>query len=283
MRGKDDLTVLDIMQHRMQKYMDHHIQKEFLQILVLGHLRKIATSIRECFSLEAVEVTDTSNKEQLVVCLRWVDSQFEPHEKFIGLYHIEDITAETTVAVLKDTILRMNSNLSMCRSQCCGGAGNMKRVAREIEAIELMALYLHCYGHSLNFAVADTLKEVKPMADTLDRALEICKFSPRRDAIFNKLEQEITPGVPGLCTLCPTRWTVHAASLESIHLNYTTLMATCEEALDVAKQSELKARINGVAAKMSDFDFLFCLMLAELLLRHCNNLSKTIQRSSMPS
>ena len=43
---------------------------------------QIAKSIHESgyFSLEADEVTDTSNKEQLVVCLRWVDSQFEPHE-----------------------------------------------------------------------------------------------------------------------------------------------------------------------------------------------------------
>ena len=33
------------------------------------------------------------------------------------------------------------------------------------------------------------------MADTLDHALEICKllkFSPRRDAIFNKIKQVIT-------------------------------------------------------------------------------------------
>lgn len=123
------------------------------------------------------------------------------------------------------------------------------------------------------------------MADTRDHTFEICKllkFSPRRDAIFDKLKQEIMPNVPGLCTLCPTHWTVHAASLESICLSYPTLMATWEEALDVAIQSELKARINGVAARMSDFDFLFCLMLAELLLRHSDNLSRTIQCSSMP-
>ena len=222
----------------------------------------------------------------MVVCLRFVDSQFEPHEEFIGLYQIEDITAETIVTVLKDSILRMKLNLSMCRGQCYDGAANMKRVAREIKAIEPTALYLHCYGHSLNLAAADTLKEVKPMADTLDHALEICKllkFSPRRDAIFNKIKQEITPHVPGLRTLCPTRWTVRAASLESIRLNYATLMATWEEAVDVAKQSELKARINGVAAKMGEFEFLFCLMLAELLLRHCDNLSKAIQTSSMPA
>ena len=68
---------------------------------------------------------------------------------------------------------------------------------------------------------------------------------------MQSLKQEITPHFCGLCTLWPTRWTVSAASLESIRLNYATLMATWEEAVDVAEQSELKARINGVAAKMA--------------------------------
>ena len=112
----------------------------------------------------------------------------------------------------------------------------MKRIAHEIKAIEPMALCLHCYGHSLNLVAANTLEEVKPMAATLDYDLEIRKlliFSPRRDAIFDTLKQEITPNIPGLCTLGPTHWTICAASLESIHLNYPTLMATWEEALRV--------------------------------------------------
>lgn len=110
LRAKDDPTILDIVQCRTHKYTDHHIQNELLQILALGHLCKIASSIRESgyFALEADEVTDVSNKEQLVVCLRWVDSKFEPHEDFIGLYHVDDITAKMIVTVLKDTVLRMN-------------------------------------------------------------------------------------------------------------------------------------------------------------------------------
>ena len=60
--------------------------------------------------------------------------------------------------------------------------------------------------------------------------LKYVKFSPRRDAILGRLKKLITPHVPGLRTLHPTRWTVHAASLESIRLNYPTLMATWEEA-----------------------------------------------------
>ena len=66
------------------------------------------------------------------------------------------------------------------------------------------------------------------------------KYSPRRDAIFHKLKEEISPQVPGLSNLCPTRWTVRAASLESIRLNYETLEATWEEALAVVHESELK-------------------------------------------
>ena len=38
-----------------------------------------------------------------------------------------------------------------------------------------------------------------------------------------------------------------------------------------------------IAAKMNEFEFLFCIMLAEVLLRLCDNLSKTIQCSSMPA
>ena len=75
LRAKDDPSIMDIMQHRTRKNTHHHIQNGLLQILVLDHLRRIARNICESgyFSLEADEVTDTSNKEQLVVCLRWVD------------------------------------------------------------------------------------------------------------------------------------------------------------------------------------------------------------------
>ncbi len=47
--------------------------------------------------------------------------------------------------------------------------------------------------------------------------------------------------------------------------------------------SDVKARINGVAAKMKEFRFLFCLILAERLLKHSDNLSKSMQATYMPA
>jgi len=109
----------------------------------------------------------------------------------------------------------------------------MKRVASDLQKLEPRALYLHCYNHSLNLAVSDTLKGIKCMCDAPDVALEIfklLKYSPRRDAIFQKLHQELTPQAPGIRNLCPTHWTVCALSFESIRVNYCALEATLEEA-----------------------------------------------------
>ena len=87
-----------------------------------------------------------------------VNSQFEPHEDFVGLHSVDNIKTDTIVHVLKDTVLRMNRSMSMCRAQCYDGASNMKKAAKEIKLVERRALYLHCYAHSLNLAVGDTLK-----------------------------------------------------------------------------------------------------------------------------
>ena len=55
----------------------------------------------------ADEVTDISNKEQVVVCLRSVDKNLEPHENFIGIHCVGSVEADTLVATLKDTMLRI--------------------------------------------------------------------------------------------------------------------------------------------------------------------------------
>ena len=71
---------------------------------------------------------------------------------------------------------------------------------------------------------------------------------------------------------------MRADSLASIITNYAALQRTWEEATDIARDTETKARIGGVAAQMTKFDFLFGVILGELLLRHTDNLSKTLQK-----
>ncbi|KAL5475102.1 hypothetical protein EMCRGX_G027157 [Ephydatia muelleri] len=59
--------------------------------------------------------------------------------------------------------------------------------------------------------------------------------------------------------------------------NHSALMHTWDEAISVARDTESKARIYGVQAQMKKFSFLFGVYLAELVLRHTDNLSKALQ------
>ena len=56
-------------------------------------LRKIAASLQttQFYTIMGDETTDSSNCEQVVVCLRWLDDTLEVHEEFIGLHVVESI------------------------------------------------------------------------------------------------------------------------------------------------------------------------------------------------
>ena len=57
----------------------------------------------------ADETADVSNKEQLVICIRWVDDGLTAHEDFIGMHPIERTTADVIVRVLKVIITNSSS------------------------------------------------------------------------------------------------------------------------------------------------------------------------------
>ncbi len=229
-RAIDDPKICAMLEKKAGKYTSPQIQNEIIKIMSLNILRKIACSIQEAryFALMADEVTDCSNKEQFVICLRWVNNNFQPFEEFIGLYDVESITANHLVACLKDCLLRMNISLSNCRAQCYDGASNMcgsrRGVSTQISDEEHRAIFVHCFGHALNLAAGDTIKQNKILRNSMDTTHEISKllkFSPRREALFQKLKEDISPEYAGFRTLCPTRWTVRASSLASVINNYT--------------------------------------------------------------
>ena len=107
----------------------------------------------------------------------------------------------------------MDLRIENCRGQCYDGAssmyGEVLGVAKQVTDLEHRALYTHCYGHALNLAAQNSIKRIKLMQDTLDTTLEITKLikNPLNVKLFSKsFADDIKAGSPGICTLCPTRW-----------------------------------------------------------------------------
>lgn len=232
------------------------------------------------FSLMVDETTDVSNREQVVLVLRHVDTELNVHEDFIGLHMVPGIEANTITNVIKDTLLRMKLNIQNCRGQCYDGAANMSGsktgVAKNILNEEPRALYTHCYCHTLNLRLNDTVRNNNILRDTFDTVHEISKlikFSPKRDTVFEELKQEISPDTPGFRVLCPTRWTVRAATLKSVLDNYSVLQRLWDAVYESTRGTEIRARILGVKSQMTTFEFLFGVSLGYELLKHSDNLS----------
>ena len=70
---------------------------------------------------------------------------------------MNNITVHTLTDSIKDVLLQLQIDLSMCRGQCYDGASNMSgmknSVAAQITSTEKRAIYMHCYAHALNLAV----------------------------------------------------------------------------------------------------------------------------------
>ena len=137
------------------------------------------------FSIICDKNTDISNKEQLTICIRWVDKELEAHEDFLGFYNVLDIGAETIVSAIKDVVLKLQLSLVNCRGQCYDRTSNMMGhktvVAKRIQDLQPKAYRIHYHGHLLNLSVKDTTKNCKFLSDTIDTAKEIIsliRFSP---------------------------------------------------------------------------------------------------------
>ena len=149
------------------------------------------------YSIMVDETRDISNREQLVICLRWTDECLMPHEDFVGLYQIDRADASTIAAVVKDVLVCLQMPLDKCRGQFYDGCstmnGHKNGVAAIIKKDEPRALFMHCYGHALNLAASDAVMQCGHMKDSLDTVYEIkklVKFSPKREAQLRNIKAD---------------------------------------------------------------------------------------------
>ena len=155
----------DWLQKKTNKYTSADMQNELLKVMSLRILLEISAKLQaKAFSIMVDETTDASTQEQVVIVLWWVDEYLEPHEDFVGLHITASTDANSTVAIIRDVLVRMNLKLSNCHGQCYDSAAVMKGcrygVAAQLAQYEPRALFTHCYGRSLNLACQDIIKDI---------------------------------------------------------------------------------------------------------------------------
>ena len=105
---------------------------------------------------------------------------FDVYEDLIGLYKVPSTDAATLVATAKDALKDVGLPISKLHGQCYDGAAAMRGmrcgVAKRILDEEPRAVYTHCYGHSINLAMNDSIKACNPVKNSLEVTHEITKL-----------------------------------------------------------------------------------------------------------
>ena len=256
-------------------------------ITMFGHniLRGIVKDISSArwYSVLADETRDVSNKEQLTVCIRWVDEGFTIHEDFIGLVQVTDTKASTIFVSNKDVLLRLGLPMNMCRGQGYDGAsnfmGHLNGVARKFQDEVPQAVPVHCFAHCLNLSLQDSCRQLKPVRDAMDLVKEISALitnSPKRQNIFEKIQSDFGISSKAVRPLCPTRWTVRTGAIGAVLENYEALQETMEE-INVSGNDDYSRRAGGVVSLMNKFETYFGLEVSHMLFAATEQLSTNIQ------
>uniref|UniRef100_H2YP29 HAT C-terminal dimerisation domain-containing protein n=1 Tax=Ciona savignyi TaxID=51511 RepID=H2YP29_CIOSA len=98
------------------KFMNHEIQDEILKMCAHAILRQLVSEISKAkiFSLIVDETSDITRKEQLSICIRYLNSDYLPQEVFLGLYEVENTSADSLFQTIKAALLSStDTNLSL--------------------------------------------------------------------------------------------------------------------------------------------------------------------------
>ena len=136
---------------------------------------------------------------------------------------------------------------------------------------------MHCVAHCLSLCLQDAAKINNNVQDCLSLVMEILqliRYSPKCTFLFNNIKNEVSPDSQGLKPLCPTRWTVRTAAIESVVENYEPLTQAMEE---ITSHDEYGAKAGGILAQLHTFDTYFGFKLSHLVFSATEQLSCFLQ------
>ena len=148
----------------------------------------------------ADEMTDTSNREQLVICLRWVDDDLIPHENFIDIQKVEKIDPAIIKSVILDVLVQESLHAA---GQCYDGCGTRCGTGAKVGVVPMIKEIAQALSHKLypriamdtpsTFPFADTTKHCTVVKDALETTHEISKLikcSPKTRRATRDFEKE---------------------------------------------------------------------------------------------
>ena len=126
--------------------------------MALSVLRSYKQELAEAkyFAIMLDECSDISVKEQVSICFHFVSKDFSVYKTYVKFHETAATDASTLFDITDDVFKKLELSIANCRGQCFDSAsnitGHISGLQKRITDIKPMALYVHCFSHSLNLA-----------------------------------------------------------------------------------------------------------------------------------
>ncbi|KAF0298378.1 repressor of the inhibitor of the protein kinase [Amphibalanus amphitrite] len=233
---------------RNATYISPHIQNELIgcvdAVMKDAVVREVQAA--EFFSLLADETTDISSKEQLSVCLRYVQPDSScVRERLLWFEEVPDLTGAGLASQLLGVLAKHNIDKDKMVGQGYDGAaamsGKERGVQHHISKEVPTAAYTHCMSHVLNLCLvkATEVKELRAAVAIMNAVTNFFNESNKR---LLTLQAGIAEKCPEssrsrLKKRCETRWVENQEATEV----FKELMPAVTHALTSPNQDFLQA------------------------------------------
>ena len=277
---------------RNATYTSPDIQNQVIDILGEYIRRQIIHRVKKAqlFTLVADEVTDSSNKEQLSLVLRYVNpDDYCIREDLVTFLECDNgISGQGLADMMISFLDKQGLDLTKLRGQAYDGAGNMSGKTNGAAALITsqypLALYVHCASHCLNLAVVKSLEEsnIRNMIGVVNRVSLFFSAHPKRQ---RKLEEAIDitqpeSSVHKLKDLCWTRWLERIDALDRFHVLHSSIVA-CMEKISMEGSSKWSSDsltdASTLLLALGTTEFISALVITSECLKYLLGLTRSLQ------
>ncbi|XP_021717290.1 zinc finger MYM-type protein 1-like [Chenopodium quinoa] len=228
------------------------IQKELINCCAKETTRLLIDDIGDdYFGILADESSDVSQKEQMALCLRYVNNKGKINERFLGIVHVKDTTALSLKSAIESLLMEYSLSLSRVRGQGYDGASNMRGKINGLKTLIMnetkQAYYIHCFAHQLQLTLVVVAKDNDDciwLFDQLAILFNIIGVSCKRKEMIREIQShhilqalelgEIESGQGlnqehGLGRPGDTRWGSHYKTVSNVTALYATIVKVLEK------------------------------------------------------
>lgn len=269
-------------------YTSPTIQNELIEIcgdLVQENIIS-RVKIARYFAILVDETQDISRKQQLSLCVRYIDSKKKVvREDFLCFVIVNDVTALGLTNTILSALNTFNLDLGCLVGQGYDGAavmsGQFKGVRSLISGKYPRAKFVHCSAHTLNLVIAHSceIPIIRNCIGTVKSVINFFRISSLRTDVLDGIIKNTGDSKrhKTLLGLCETRWTEKHESLARFVDLYEHIVEALE-ALQEKTNKDTAVQALQLASTITKSEFIIALLTLNKVFSYTSNLTKNLQK-----